>query len=770
MTNLIARGFSRQQGMQHKVLAWPLALALVILLHVGAVMVLLKLDFNNAPEVYYPDDAPAVVLRNQLRADFPSDEVLTVLFRADQPYAADFLKRLDRLASDLGKHRLVERVLTLTTVEKISATDDGFVVEWLIAPDQIDEIGADTLRQRVLEDRFAPDVLASRNGHYIALAVRPVPLGESMQRKELRNAVLAAVEGAGLREHYVGDAGPVTVDVAELDSILRDSVLFIPLTTVIGLSLLGWVVGRLRPVVIGAVAMSTVVLPTVAGIVVFDQPYTMATAILPSLLAAYTLATLLHLYAGIQRGRVARLSRPARIDRALAETLKPGFFNVLTTGAGLLSLTLVPIPPIQVFGAAGAFGTALVFLTVFYLAPPFLLHWDVHRWPRHKSGLGVTGKLASRLVRFSLRNPKAIVAGALALIVATFAFTQRVQVESDLLAFFAAEHPVSRSTRAIESELSGVTTLEISLRGAERDSLARVEALRAMRELQIWLEQMPEVDRTLSMADLVEEMHWAMNSEDPAFRTLPPSDKLLRQYLLIYDGRDLYELVNREFAHARIVVNLNVHGAQEIGRVIGAMRAHLERHPLPGMQADIGGYGRLFADQVDLLVNGQINSFLGAFVQIFLFMAILWRSFGAAALGIIPNLAPLYFIFVLMGVTGIYLDLATVMIASVVLGITVDDTIHLYYGYRKRLKKGFSPVFAIARSFESSGRAVLAISLLLVAQFGLLASSAFIPTANFGLMTAVGLLAGQIFELLLLPALLLIKDGRPRRAAAARTS
>ncbi len=113
-----------------------------------------------------------------------------------------------------------------------------------------------------------------------------------------------------------------------------------------------------------------------------------------------------------------------------------------------------------------------------------------------------------------------------------------------------------------------------------------------------------------------------------------------------------------------------------------------------------------------------------------------------------------------MGAAGIYLDLATVMIASVVLDITVDDTIHLYHGYQHRLKAGMSPMFAIARSFESSGRAVLAVSLLLIAQFGLLSFSGFIPTANFGLMTAVGLFSGQLFELLLLPALLLMKDGR----------
>lgn len=764
--NLLSRAFGRTHGMQHRLLAWPLALALVILLHLGAAAVVLKLQFNNAPEVYYPKDAAAVLLRNELRKDFPSDEVLTVLFRVEQPFAADFLGKLDGLAKTLERHPLVDRVLTLTTVEKISATDDGFEVALLVDPDTLADTPTETVRRRVLDDRFAPDFLSSDDGRYVALAVRPVPLAESLQRKEILDTTQAAIDATGLRGIYAGDAGPVTLDVAQLDSILEDSLLFIPLTTVIGLSLMAWVVGRLRPVVIGAVAMSTVVLPVVAGIAAFNQPYTMATAILPSLLAAYTLASLIHLYAGIQRARVALLPRPARVDRALAETLKPGFFNVLTTGAGLLSLTLVPIPPIQVFGLAGALGTLLVFITVFFLVPPFLLHWDIHRWPRQKSGMGLAGKLAGKLARFSLRWPKAIVVGTVVLVVATFGYTQRVQVESDFLSFFKPEHHVSQSTALIEAQLSGLTTLEISLRGNGRDSLAKVEALEAMRQFQIWLESRPEVDRTISMADLVEEMHWAMNGEAPEFRALPDSDRLLRQYLLIYDGRDMYELVDREFAHARIMVNLNVHGSQEIARMIGVIRSQLERQPLPGIQTEIGGFGRLFADQIDLLVSGQLNSFLGAFGLISFFMLLMWRSLGSATIAMIPNLAPLYFLFVLMGAVGIYLDMATVMIASVVLGITVDDTIHLYHGYRERLKKGLSPVFAIARSFESSGRAVLATSVLLVAQFGLLATSDFIPTSNFGLMTAVGLIAGQLFELLLLPALMLLKDGRRGKAAA----
>jgi predicted RND superfamily exporter protein len=109
-----------------------------------------------------------------------------------------------------------------------------------------------------------------------------------------------------------------------------------------------------------------------------------------------------------------------------------------------------------------------------------------------------------------------------------------------------------------------------------------------------------------------------------------------------------------------------------------------------------------------------------------------------------------------MGSLGVYLDMATVLIASVFLGITVDDTIHFLHQYQERRNKGRSVVFSLARSFEASGRAVVAISLLLVAQFLLLVGSDFEPTSHFGLLTATGLLAGQVFELLLLPALIVL--------------
>ena len=274
---------------------------------------------------------------------------------------------------------------------------------------------------------------------------------------------------------------------------------------------------------------------------------------------------------------------------------------------------------------------------------------------------------------------------------------------------------------------------------------------------------------------MVEEMNWAFHGEEARYRALPDSDKLLSQLLLVYDGKDLDEFVNREYQRTRIALSVNVHGASAIGEVIDTIRAHLKNNPIPGVKVEIAGYGRLFADMQELLVIGQIKSFAWAFALIFGLLTVLFRSPIAAAICMVPNLAPLYFILIVMALTGIPLDMATSVIAGVVLGITVDDTIHLYHSYQHRLQRGASPTFALARSFEASGRAVLAVTLVLVSQFTLIIGSEFKPTANFGLLAASGLLAGQLLELLLLPALIVLwnkhriwRDNKRLRAVKAR--
>jgi predicted RND superfamily exporter protein len=134
----------------------------------------------------------------------------------------------------------------------------------------------------------------------------------------------------------------------------------------------------------------------------------------------------------------------------------------------------------------------------------------------------------------------------------------------------------------------------------------------------------------------------------------------------------------------------------------------------------------------------------------------LWRSFRQALLCMIPNLSPILLIFIFMGIFNIWLDMATAMIASVAVGIAVDDTIHVFHGFIKRYKGGSRPVTSLVRTFNQAGRAVLTTTIILCAQFLVLTTSEFIPTGNFGLLTSIGLVAALLFDLMILPALLIL--------------
>jgi predicted RND superfamily exporter protein len=732
------------------------AIALIVLIHVVASFFLLRLEFNNSPSLYYPAQSPAAVLEREIRAEFPNDELLIALFSGTDLYSTEVLQSLDKLSLAMEESPVVDRVLSITNVDHISATEDGFTVERLVDAENLDERSADEWRARVLGDRFAPGWLASKDGSVIAIVVRVKALHESRQRVALEAFLRESVDKVGLGQRLVAVAGPVALDAAQFRSMTQDSIMFTPLVFVLGLQLLLWVVGRLRPMLIGSIAMSTVVVSCVALISAVGQPYTLVTAMVPTLLAAYTVANLLHFYAALQRTRHAGFRRPRRVIYASRLVHKPAFFNLLSTVAGMVSLVLVPIPPVQVFGLVCAFGTIMIYLVIFYLVPPLLVAYDTGPWPKSSAGFAWTKRISYGLASFSMRNAGKVVVGLALLVGLGAPQIWNVTVESDLLKFFNSEHSISKSTRIIEERLVGVGSLEIIIDGAGRDALKDADTLRQIKRLQNFVDALPEVDRSFSMADLVEEMNWAFHSEDPEFRAVPTDSKLLSQLLLIYDGQDLNELVNAEYQRARILLNLNVHGANETRAVIEKIKNHLASEKYPGLKFDFAGFGRQFSDQQELLVVGQLHSFAGAFGQIFLIMLFLWRSLPTAVISMLPNLAPLTVVFILMGSLGVYLDMATVLIASVLLGITVDDTIHFLHQYQERRNKGRSVVFSLARSFEASGRAVVAISLLLVAQFLLLVGSDFEPTSHFGLLTATGLLAGQVFELLLLPALIVL--------------
>ena len=403
--------------------------------------------------------------------------------------------------------------------------------------------------------------------------------------------------------------------------------------------------------------------------------------------------------------------------------------------------------------------------------PPIFARWDRGGWARPGKGIGLLDAPVAWLRRLGMRYPRWVLIITVLLLGVGAPQVLTVEVESDLFRFFHEDHPITQSNQVLTERLSGVTALEVVFEAPARDAFKQVEALREIQAFREWVAARPEVDRVTSLVDMIEEMHWGFHAEDPDYRRLPEQSDLIAQYLFIYDGSDLYELVDRDFRITRVMLNLNVNGASKINAIMADIEAYLEQRALGELSFDIGGFGRLFGDQERLLIEGQIRGLLLAVGLIFLFMVIIWRSLSAALLCMVPNLSPILVIFIVMGLFGIWLDMATAMITGVAVGIAVDDTIHVYYGYSSRRARGRSPVWALARTYQHAGRAVTATTLILSAQFLLLLGSPFLPTNDFGLLTALGLVTALLFDLLVLPALLMVTAGwwwtrRQRKAAS----
>lgn len=752
-------------GSRIRRLPWRFYLSAVLLiaLMVLPLLLLLRLDINNAPKVYIPDDSPAVVIDDRLRETFPNDQVLFLLFEGVALFSDGFLTAFHDLGERILAHPLVDDVLTVTRQDHISGSEDGFSINPIVDTQALDEKRPKERLEFAIADRFARGVLVAADGSALGMVVIPHAVDNSLERLELQNYVVQAVEDSRLSGYFTALAGQIPLDVAELRTMLLDNMIFIPATVIIGLSLIWWLFRRLLAVLLSALVIGVIVSCTVAFYVIADQPFTLISSIIPPLLSALTIAALVHLFNALHYAAMRGYSGRKRIEHALQEIRRPALFTALTTAVGLASLGTSPIGPVAVFGLTSAVGVMLIYLVVIHVVPVLLVRLDSSPWPSTEGSLIWMDRFLRVLFHTGLRHPIWVIGIVSAALLAGTPYLFKVEAETSLQEFFSPGHPIRQDTDYIQEKLSGTTSLELVIETDEVDGLKDPRILELMRDFQRWAETQPEVDRTFSPADFIEEMHWGFHGEDPSYRRIPDNPALISQYLFVYDGNDLFDFVDQDFRYAHINLSVNVHRANAISEVMDRMREWMREHAGEDVRWEIAGAGRLFADMDDLLVQGQVYSLWGALALIMLLMILLWRSLWDSLLCMIPNLSPVLLIFIIMGAAGIWLDMATAMIASVAVGIAVDDTIHVYHGFRHRLANGVPVLTAIVRSYRQAGRAVMITTIILSAQFMILVTSQFVPTTHFGLLTSIGLIAAFLFDLLLFPAILILIHGKRRK-------
>ena len=695
---------------------------------------------------------PAWSFYQDSQAAFGGDEILVIALESDTPLDRGILERVVEITEDLEDTPGVRRVDSVTTVPLVTARPDGFLSLDAAfgdgVPDSMGELlGIGSLLQ---EDRLAPRSLVSGDLRAFSVVVVLEQGAEEHYGSILSeiNRQLAGVPG------WVSGV-PVFRNEANAET-RRELSLFVPLTVaVIGLLLA--VLFRSLPAVLIPLGTSGCAVWNVLGIMgALGVPVTISTVILPSVLLALGCAYSMHLLVAgsVPGGTEARSNAILEVSPLVA-------LSGLTTAIGFIAMSLVRIEAIRDIGTFGALGVLAVLTAVLTASPAAMKLWPLPgRQPASYQLL--RQHVVPRVLSFVGKHSRAVIGGSAVVMAVVGVGIKRVEVETDVIVWFARDHPIRVAYGAIRDRFSGISPINLVVDAPTDRSVTEPLVIQRLEELTRFLEATPEVGKAISVADPIAQMHEGFMGDPGA--PLPTRQDLIEQYLLLLETKpQIQDLVTFDRARANVLMRVDDNGSSSLLDVAARAEEWWSSKGVEGYSARATGIMYEFARAEDEIARGQIRGLGFALIAVAVILFAVLGSVRMALISLIPNALPVAVAFGLMGYLGIALDAGTIVVGNLALGIAVDDTLHVASRYHGRIGAGDRPLEALRWALERVLSPVVYTTIVVALGFAVLGLSGLMFTRNLGLLTACILVLCLLADVILLPALLLLADRRRGR-------
>lgn len=460
--------------------------------------------------------------------------------------------------------------------------------------------------------------------------------------------------------------------------------------------------------------------------------------------------------------------RPA-MTMAYRKTGLPIFLTTITTMAGMSALIFSSLPQIAVFGINSALGVGVAFILTIFLLPVLLDIW--HPYNARAAAKVESQKsywlqaLLNKIPGFISKRASATVLVYFAIFGAFIYGATQVRVDTNLAELTKEGSPIRVTYEIVDENMMGGQNMEFMIRFGQRDALKDPEVLQTIAALQNHMENTyPEfVVKTFSLADLVEDTNYVMHEGRAEYKRVPDDARLTAQLLYLFDNAnpaDRRQLVSDDYTQSHISLQLKNKGSYEYAEFFAASQKDIDRFfaPLlqqyPELEVKVTGSLALMMQLVDYINWAQIKSFTIALVIITLLLIVSLGSLQAGLISMVPNLLPAFFTFGVMGLLGIPLDTDTLIIAPLIIGIAVDDTIHFIAHYRDAWYEMGDVDQALASTIKEVGQAVTFTTLVLGVGFSMLAFSDYLGLAKTGIFGSLAIFVALSSDLFLFPALI----------------
>ncbi len=750
------------KALKNILLRYPLLCLLTGLILMGTLLPHARnLHVAFGPTSWFEDHSPELVFLDEYKKSFGVDETFVVAVESPNGiFNQKTFHILDELTDKLWLVTDIIRVDTLSNYNLVETHEDDIIIEPVYLPE--DPPDYDALKKKVMGHEDLPGYMVSKDETttFLYASIRPVFDGIPDYikiRKEIRKDLEELEKKYPDYHFHILGSGALNAALKDVSfSDLRVLFpLFIAFLLIVFFLFFKNVAGVMMPLAI--VLFTNLTTLGLAGL--FDIKVVTITFVIPIILMAIGIADSIHILEYFFNNYHSSGDRRDALEKTLDKNLWPTFLTSVTTMIGFFSLMTADLVPIREMGMICGIGVMFAWFFSFVIIVPYCLYIPIKKRDIHNRD-DFRIKTADWFLTFIVNNRNKIIIffGALTILMIALGLTNRIN--SNPYQNFAEHLPVRKANDFFLNKIGGLNGPQILIDSEQEDGIYQPEFLKKVDALQTWLNSMDEINNVSSILNVLKQTNRALNGGGDDQYKIPSSSKAVAEQVFLYglsvpEGKSLNNLVTMDKRKLRMsilwTIQDSVSGTHEMELILNKAREL-------GLNATITGKVALTQMMVGKVIKIFIVSLATSVTLICLIFFVLFKDVKIGLISLLPNILPIAFTSGVLVLIGQDIDFTIAISSCICLGIAVDDTIH-FIGHYIRLKDKPTEE-ALSEIFRSTGSGLVLTTIVLVAGFGIFLFADFIPNRNFGILTASSLFIALVADLLLLPALFLLKKTR----------
>ncbi len=775
-------------------------LTLIIMLALSGLLIVQipKITIDTSTEGFLHEDDPALLAYNEFRDQFGRDEVIIVAIKATEVFDRRFLERLKALHEELeDKVPFIEDIISLINARNTRGESDELIVEDFLENWPSNQKELEIFKNRALSNPMYKNLLLSDDGRLTTIVIQThsyTGLGQQVDAlegfednspasdKNAKNAataqgyltdkensqVVTAVQQI-VKKYDASDfatyvAGSPVVTHFLKRAMISDMRKFVGLAVATVAVLLFLMFRRITGVVFPLFIVILSLLSTAGIMAVTGTAIKLPTQILPSFLLAVGVGTSVHILAIFFQRYREKENKEEAIAYALGHSGLAVVMTNVTTACGLMSFATSEVAPIADLGVFAGIGVLIAFINTIILMPALLALVPLRSRKNSDSSQKTTlmDRFLTLISHFSTGHPKAILIVSAVVICVSLAAAARIRFSHDPLGWFPVNNSIRVATEKLDHEMRGTINLEVIIDTAKENGLYDPDILNRLEEAAVFSEaQIYEdvfVGKAWSLTTILKEINRALNENRQEFYTVPQNKKLVAQEFLLFENSgsdDLEDVVDSQFSKARFSMKGPFQDAVHYATLLSVIERYF-RAQFPDADITLTGMMVLLSKTISNAIHSMAKSYITALVVITILMMVLIGKVRIGLLSMIPNLMPILLMLGIIGATPISMDLFTMMVASIAIGLAVDDTIHFMHNFRRYYEQTGDPQLAVYKTLHTTGRAMLVTTIVLSIGFFIFVFAEMNNLLNFGLLTSFTILMALLADYLVAPALMVL--------------